>query len=152
MTYDIAGTRWEHCVIRTLAEVPSVVKFLVEALRPREYSEKEFFGVRLSLEEAIVNAIKHGNGEDPAKTVQIRYRATPRHFVIEIQDEGAGFDPNSLPDAVDPENMERPSGRGVILMQHFMTWVRYNEAGNCVTLCKIHAGSSRPCPTTFSPR
>ena len=47
-----------------------------------------------------------------------------------------GFNPDDLPDPLDPENLERPSGRGVFLIRHYMTWVRYNPRGNCVTLCK----------------
>jgi anti-sigma regulatory factor (Ser/Thr protein kinase) len=90
MTPDIADTKWEQCVIRSLPEVPSLLGSLLEVLRLLDYSEKELFGVHLSVEELIVNAIKHGNGENPLKTVQIRYRATAQEFVIEIHDEGAG--------------------------------------------------------------
>jgi len=100
------------------------------------YSEKDVFSVRLALEEAIVNAIRHGNKGDPAKSVQVRYRVTDREVVTEIQDEGPGFDPYNIPDPLAPENLESPTGRGLFLIRYYMTSVTFNERGNCLTLCK----------------
>ena len=100
------------------------------------YAERELFGIRLALEEAIVNALKHGNRNDPGKAVRVRYQMSPMQFLIEVKDEGRGFDPEGLPDPLSPENLERPGGRGVFLMRHYMSWVQYNENGNIVTLCK----------------
>jgi len=94
------------------------------------YSEKDLFGMRLALEEAIVNAIRHGNKGDPAKIVQVRYRVT------EIQDEGPGFNPDNIPDPLAPENLESPTGRGLFLIRYYMTSITFNERGNCLTLYK----------------
>ena len=52
------------------------------------------------------------------------------------EDEGPGFDPHQVPDPLAPENLEKSSGRGLLLMRTYMTWIRYNECGNQVTLCK----------------
>jgi serine/threonine-protein kinase RsbW len=101
-----------------------------------EYPGRDVFGVQLALEEALVNAVKHGNGGDPARSVCVGYRVTDRRVLAEVQDEGPGFDPRQIPDPTASENLDRPCGRGVLLMQHYMTWVRYHVPCNRVTLCK----------------
>jgi serine/threonine-protein kinase RsbW len=58
-------------------------------------------------------------------------------MLVEIRDEGPGFDPDGLPDPLAPQNLERPGGRGVFLIRQYMTWVQFNETGNAVTLCKV---------------
>src|SRR5262249_43293465 len=92
--------------------------------------------LRLALEEAIVNAVKHGNGYDPAKRVQVRYSVSAERVLAEVEDQGTGFDPARVPDPTAPENLERSCGRGLFLIRAYVTWVRYNERGNCITLCK----------------
>jgi serine/threonine-protein kinase RsbW len=92
--------------------------------------------VRLALEEAVVNGLRHGNGGDSSKRVRVRYRVDAETLLVEVKDEGAGFDADAVPDATLPENLDRPGGRGLLLMRHFMTWVRYHGCGNRVTLCK----------------
>jgi serine/threonine-protein kinase RsbW len=139
MTGNPGLTGWQQIGVHTLADIRCLINRLLGELRPLGYPEKELFGIRLALEEALVNAIKHGNGEDPAKTVQVRYHAGAQQFMIEIEDEGRGFDPESVPDPLAPANLERPGGRGVFLMRHYMSWVQYNEVGNCVVLCKVRA-------------
>jgi serine/threonine-protein kinase RsbW len=130
---------WNQLNLKSTAEVSGCVQSLMDALTPLQYPERTLFGIRLSLEEAIVNAIRHGNRNDPAKTVRIRYQLDELQFLIEIQDEGPGFDPEAVPDPLAPQNLERPGGRGVFLMRHYMTWVAYNERGNCVTMCHRRA-------------
>jgi serine/threonine-protein kinase RsbW len=117
--------------------VQGLINRLLDEMKPLGFTDKERFGIRLALEEALVNAVKHGNRGDSSKTVHVRYQISPQQFMIEIQDEGRGFDPEAVPDPLNPENLERPGGRGVFLMRHYMSWVHYNEAGNCVTLCKV---------------
>lgn len=104
------------------------------------FSERDLFSVRLSLEEAIINSIKHGHRGDPSKAVSVRYCVTEQQLLVEIEDQGPGFNPDQVPDPRTPENLERPFGRGVFLMRHYMTWVRFNDQGNCVTLCKSRTG------------
>jgi serine/threonine-protein kinase RsbW len=127
---------WQRLTLRASSEVSACVTHLVDALETFAYAERDLFGVRLALEEALVNAIKHGHRHDTSKTVYVRFQATTTEFLIEIEDEGPGFDPEGIPDPLAPENLERPGGRGVFLMRHYMTWVSYNETGNCVTMCK----------------
>jgi len=105
-------------------------------------SDKEVFSVRLALEEALVNAIKHGNQLDRSKCVRICYRFLSDRFEIQITDEGTGFDPTDVPDPTAVENLERPCGRGLMLMRHYMTSVDYNERGNSVIMVKVFRGGN----------
>jgi serine/threonine-protein kinase RsbW len=130
---------WQLAEIRTLGDTSCVLRALIEELRLLGYSEKDLFGIRLALEEAFVNAVKHGNRNDTSKKVRIRYQACTKQFLIEVEDEGRGFDPERVPDPLAPENLERPGGRGVFLMRHYMSWVQYSELGNTVTLCKLRS-------------
>jgi serine/threonine-protein kinase RsbW len=108
-----------------------------QLLQGCHYSERDVFGIRLALEEALVNAIKHGNQMDPTKKVQIAYLVTVDRFEVRITDEGTGFDPNDVPDPTDVENLERACGRGLMLMRHYMTDVHYNARGNSVSMRKV---------------
>lgn len=106
----------------------------------RKVGDRDIFNVRLALEEALVNAIKHGNQFDPNKRVFVKYRFLgdiPGIFEIEIMDQGPGFDPSDVPDPTAVENLERPCGRGLMLMRHYMTEVEYRGSGNEVVMSKV---------------
>ncbi len=100
------------------------------------WGEHDVFSVRLALEEALINAIKHGNHYDPGKQVKIRCGISQSVMRMEIEDQGKGFDLAAVPDPTDPENLESPCGRGIMLMRSFMSRVEFNETGNRVTLEK----------------
>jgi serine/threonine-protein kinase RsbW len=100
-------------------------------------SEQEVFSVRLALEEALVNAIKHGNQMDRSKKVRVAYRFLLDRLEIHIADEGTGFDPEDVPDPTAVENLERPCGRGLMLMRHYMSEVVYSAEGNSVRMIKV---------------
>jgi serine/threonine-protein kinase RsbW len=106
-----------------------------------DYPDEDVFGMHLALEEALFNAVKHGNRGDPEKRVRLRYRVTARRVLAEVEDEGTGFKLEQVPDPTAAENLDRPGGRGLLLMRSFMTWVRYNERGNWVSLCKERSDS-----------
>jgi len=106
-------------------------------------NDKEIFSVRLALEEALINAIKHGNQMDRSKKVFVSYRCSPGKFEIQITDEGPGFDPNDVPDPTDPMNLERPCGRGLMLMRHYMTEVNYSDRGNSVVMNKVFRSNGK---------
>jgi serine/threonine-protein kinase RsbW len=119
------------------AEARRVQEEIEQQLHAHPVSEQEIFGLRLALEEALVNAIKHGNQMDRNKQLQIAYRFLPDRFEIRILDEGTGFDPSDVPDPTAIENLDRPCGRGLMLMRHYMTQVEYNERGNAVFMAKV---------------
>ena len=114
-------------------EVQERIMALVED-PARSFSPRSQFGMRLALEEAIINAIKHGNKLDPDKQVQITYAVTDSTIFVSVEDEGAGFDPGDVPDPTDMENLDKPSGRGIVLMRNFLTRVEYIGRGNRVEL------------------
>ena len=97
----------------------------------------DIFAIHLAAEEAIVNAIVHGNRLDPAKKVHVECVVSPDVTRIAITDEGAGFDPASVPDCTSDERLEAPGGRGVMLMRSFMSRIEYNAKGNGVVLEQI---------------
>jgi serine/threonine-protein kinase RsbW len=98
-----------------------------------------FFAVKLALEEALVNAIKHGNRLDVAKTVRIEARITPRTVKIVIEDQGVGFDRRCVPDPTADENLERCSGRGILLIESYMNRVKWDRGGRRLTMEKTCA-------------
>ncbi len=106
-------------------------------LHGTDCGERDLFSIKLALEEALVNAIKHGNQLDPAKSVHIEYGVWKDRFEILIQDEGPGFNPADVPDPTAIENLDRPCGRGLMLMRYYMTEVDYNTTGNAVSLKKV---------------
>jgi len=100
------------------------------------YTEETAFAIRLALEEAIVNAHKHGNGSDSNKQITVSYDINPDRMVIRVRDEGRGFDPTTVPDPTEPNRIPLPYGRGIMLMRAYLDEVSFNERGNEVQLVK----------------
>lgn len=93
----------------------------------------------MSVREAVINAILHGNREDSTKRVLVEVDLEGQDFVVRIEDEGEGFDPDSLPDPTAPENLLRPSGRGIFMMRQFADSIEYSfpsKRGTVVTMRK----------------
>ncbi|MGQ9576352.1 MAG: ATP-binding protein [Thermoguttaceae bacterium] len=114
----------------------SLQQEILEQLRRHRWSDRDLFAVHLAMEEALANAIKHGNHYDANKLVRVWCRIAPELVRIEIADEGPGFDPSQVPDPTEPEHIESPTGRGIMLMRNFMSRVEFNELGNKVVLEK----------------
>jgi len=100
------------------------------------FSEGARFSIKLAMEEAVVNAIKHGNRFDKTKKVIIRYWCDRDRFSVSIRDEGEGFDLARVPDPTAPENLALPYGRGIMLMSAYMDRVEFSSRGNEVTMIK----------------
>jgi serine/threonine-protein kinase RsbW len=124
-------------------EIPELLACVEADLRAAGYGDKDIFVVRLAVEEALINAIKHGHNYDRRKRASFRYEVTGERVVLEVEDEGCGFDPDQVPDPLLDENLEKPSGRGLFLMRAYMTSVRYNDRGNHVTMCKMRSHSGQ---------
>ena len=107
---------------------------VIAALDQRGYDKASTFAVRLALEEALTNAVRHGNKEDPSRKVTLQFDIGDAEAIIEVQDEGEGFDPAAVPDPTAAENLDIPSGRGLMLMRSFMADVTIHPPGNRVTL------------------
>jgi serine/threonine-protein kinase RsbW len=136
---DFNSLDCRRCNLRVAAEVVAFIERFVADLATAGFGEREIFGMRLAVEEAVINGIKHGHGGDPSKQVRIQYSVTPEQVLVAIEDEGPGFNPDAVPNPLAAENLERPSGRGVFLMRCYMTWVQFSERGNAVTMCKKRA-------------
>lgn len=108
-----------------------------------DYSPECTFAIKLSLEEALTNAIKHGNRNDSGRTLVIRYYVSAERVVMMVRDEGVGFRLEDVPDPTAEENLERPCGRGLMLMHAYMTAVRFNRRCNEVWMLKVN-GDDRP--------
>jgi serine/threonine-protein kinase RsbW len=113
-----------------------IMEQLLEQLGVHGWSPSDIFAIHLAAEEAIVNAIVHGNKLDPSKVVQVACVVSPTLARIEVTDEGSGFDPASVPDCRLEDRLEAPNGRGVMLMRTFMTRIEYSARGNRVLMEK----------------
>ena len=123
------------------AEARRVQEQIECQLKNTLFTDKEIFSIKLALEEALINAIKHGNRFDLSKKIHIAYSVCPERFDILITDEGTGFDPCDVPDPTAVENLERPCGRGLMLMRYYMNEVAFGPTGNSVSMTKLRNGT-----------
>jgi len=114
----------------------ALVHEMIEAMARRNWSSQDLFRVQLAYEEAIVNAIRHGNRHDCKKMVEVKMSCDHQRVEIQITDQGCGFDPGKIPDPRSDELLEVPGGRGVLLMSEIMSEISYNQVGNQVTMVK----------------
>ena len=130
------ASKMPRAVIQSTNECQPIIESVISAMAKEGYSDRDRMAVYLAIMEGIVNAVKHGNRGDRRKHVTVDCGVDGNEVFARIEDQGAGFDPGAVPDPRDPANCERPSGRGLLLMRTHMTSVRFNERGNCVTMCK----------------
>lgn len=128
--------RSDHVIGSDIDAGRRVVDELLGQLRFHRWNPCDVFGVHLAIEEALVNAIRHGNREDPRKRVEVHFRLADNRVKVEIADEGPGFDPNRVPDPTDVQHVALPAGRGLLLMRSFMSRVTYEDQGRKVILEK----------------
>ena len=98
---------------------------LIDLCRRAGCAEDEEYWLVTALREAVANAVRHGNRRDPERLVRIAYTIDNSTITIRVEDEGDGFDPADIPDPTDPENLLRPSGRGIFYMRQFMNRVEF---------------------------
>jgi serine/threonine-protein kinase RsbW len=109
---------------------------ILDDVRKKGFEGNTFFAINLALEEALTNAIRHGNRLDPNKKVYVEARISPLRAEIMIEDEGVGFDRRSIPDPTAMENLEKCSGRGILLMEAYMSQVSWDRGGRRVRMIK----------------
>ena len=173
----ITRQEWTFDLENDLDLIGPLVHYLQQqTARIQSLSDGERLRVGVALEEALLNAYYHGNlevssrlreddhtayyelarrrsAESPYRDRRIRVdvRMSPAECVYTIRDEGPGFDPAQLPDPTDPANLDRASGRGVLLMRTFMNEVSWNRTGNEVTMIRRQAAEPVPevCETSL---
>ena len=123
-------------VSSTPAAVVDVYKQILPALKASNFSDEDVFAVHLALEEAFINAVKHGNKMEPSKAVKVDYAVENDKVEICMTDEGPGFDPEVIPDPRYGDNLYKPAGRGMLLMRSFMDVVEYSKQGNSVRMIR----------------
>lgn len=93
-----------------------------------------------ALREAIANAVRHGNRQDPERLVRLEYRVHEGSITIRVEDEGEGFDPSAVPDPTEAGNLLQPSGRGIFYMRRFMRRVEFGPASRGGTAVVMERG------------
>ena len=119
-----------------LTLMSSVLQYLLERVAKLGVIAPEKSNLFIALDEAFVNAVKHGNKNDPTKLVRVGAELSPKEACFTIEDEGQGFDVQTIPDPCDPANLFKSSGRGVLLIYNIMDEVEYNAQGNRVKMVK----------------
>jgi serine/threonine-protein kinase RsbW len=119
-----------------LSLMNGVLHYLIERVAKLGVIKPERSNLFIALDEAFVNAVKHGNKNDHAKLVRITAELSAKEARFTVEDEGEGFNVQDIPDPCDPENLFKTSGRGVLLIYNIMDEVEYNARGNRLTMVK----------------
>jgi serine/threonine-protein kinase RsbW len=119
-----------------LALMNGVLQYLHERVSKLGLIKPERSNLFIALDEAFVNAVKHGNKNDPTKLLRITAELSPKEACFTVEDEGEGFNIKDIPDPCDPANLFRTTGRGVLLIYNIMDEVEYNAQGNRVKMVK----------------
>jgi anti-sigma regulatory factor (Ser/Thr protein kinase) len=118
-----------------LRQIEHAVEYVMQRCAAcQTHGRKLRLNFRVSLTEALSNAMLYGNERDPEKRVRVEVIVGEREIQARVTDEGSGFDPGVIPDPTSPDNLEKSGGRGLFLMRELMDEVHYNERGNQVTL------------------
>ncbi|MDK1031208.1 MAG: ATP-binding protein [Planctomycetia bacterium] len=140
--------KWHRLEVPSdFAAIRKVEGAIMAELTAHNYDPDCLFAVKLALEEAVVNAIRHGNRMDPSLPVCVNYDVSPERVTIRLSHCGLGFEPDNVPDPRDDENIRRPAGRGLMLMQAYMDKVVFSPRGNEITLIKYNVASPRARPS-----
>jgi len=111
----------------------------IAALERHGWDGTDVFHVRMAIEEALTNAVMHGNAGDATKQVWLEMGISDDQVQITIRDEGTGFDPHQVPDPRCDELLMCEHGRGLLLMRELMSNVQFNDVGNEVTMTKLRS-------------
>ena len=125
-----------HIEIPSLSENIRMIESFIDNCKEKFQLNEDIYGnIMIAVTEAVNNAIRHGNKNDSTKNVSLFLTLEENLIKFKIEDEGKGFDYNSLPDPTAPENIEKPGGRGIFLMKHLSDEVEFKEGGRVVELC-----------------
>ena len=114
----------------------SVLEYLLDRVAKLGLIQIEQSNLFVALDEAFVNAVKHGNRNDPSKLLRVTAELSVHEAIFTVEDEGDGFDVREIPDPRDPANLFKSSGRGVLLIYNIMDEVEYSEHGTRLKMVK----------------
>ena len=114
--------------------VALVERFVDEICEFYNIGDENYGNILIAITEAVSNAIYHGNRLDPDKSVRFFYETKDNNLCFTVQDEGRGYNPDTLPDPTDPANVENPNGRGVFLMRRLTDDIKFFDEGRKVEL------------------
>lgn len=121
--------------IPSLSENIRMIESFIDNAKERFHLNDDIYGnIMIAVTEAVNNAIKHGNQNNPKLNVALSLLLEKDLIKFRIEDEGRGFDYHHLPDPTAPENLEKPGGRGIFLMKHLSDEVEFQENGRVVEL------------------
>jgi serine/threonine-protein kinase RsbW len=120
----------------TISLMHSVLNYLMKRVEKVGVINPESSNLFVALDEAFVNAVKHGNKFDADKIIRVSAEVSTKEARFTVEDEGEGFDVNAIPDPTNPENLFKATGRGVLIIHNIMDEVKYNERGNRLTMVK----------------
>ena len=127
-----------------LNETGAVTRQVLDELSRCGYGEQVSFAVKLALEEALNNAIRHGNAGDASKTVTVRYAVSAQKVVLIVRDQGNGFLPEAVPDCTTPDRLRMPTGRGILLIKAYMDEVCFRDCGREIQITKRRDSTGLP--------
>ena len=117
--------------IESIAEVENLINSIFE---DHDLSPDYYGNMLVALTEAVNNAITHGNKLDENKVVDFSFKHEGDNYIFVVKDEGPGFDYQNIPDPTSPENLEKPDGRGIFLMENLANTVNFSDNGSTVEL------------------
>ncbi len=126
----------EITVLSSLEKVRDIENQILAGATNIGYNASDMFAIKLCLEEALTNAVRHGNRGDNTKLVTVKYCICETALEVFVEDQGTGFNPQAVPDPRSQENISRPGGRGLLLMRSYMDTLDYIGRGNIVHMVK----------------
>lgn len=130
-----------HVEVESRLENVELVQIAIESsLAQLELSEDDEHQIGTSIREAVANAIKHGNRNDASKLVTVDLGIDNGDLLIRVHDQGVGFDEGGIPNPLEPENLLRRNGRGILLMKQYMDQIEYTFQPENGTVLKMRKG------------
>jgi len=137
-------SRFQCTLASDYAASREIQKAILDDIATRGFNGQSVFAVKLALEEALINAIKHGNRFASHKKVQVQAKITNHQAEIVIEDEGNGFDRSRIPDPTLLENLEKCCGRGILLIESYMSSVQWSRNGRRLQMVKKNEADVLP--------
>jgi serine/threonine-protein kinase RsbW len=138
-TYLVTEETTELELESRIESIAHAAEVAAQVVRRLGFGDEAAFGVDMAVREAVTNAVLHGNRQDEAKKVEVKFSGSPEVLEITVRDRGTGFDLGNVPDPTDPQNLMKTNGRGILFMRTFMDEVEYErhpEGGTVVRMTK----------------